>query len=375
MTGTLYGGRASSIFHLLFKLDRGFRDLYKYSEAKKFVEDHGLLQTEYKLDDGDGWHSSYGYRRNNSGGKVREIPGCSPAMVGLLLNYTAFVKLEDLGVTLPPYREEVDLVQCDPKVLKNVRELQDSVKAVLREHPQLLSQYLMACLGYPDCPEHPESIGNDASGIIATAPADMAPLDGWPKDRRLAEIMLAERAAGHKGIVFFPQVGKRDPQPRVKALLESHGLRVSILRGDVQASKREEWIMKHEPNFDVLLTNGSLVETGLDLLFAKRIVVYGTYYSVFAIRQMISRSFRLGQDQPVVVTFLGYAGTMQETALKLIAKKTRASHQIEGGLGDGLADHDTDGGDFLMELAKAAAAEAMAVDRKAEKKELARVLS
>lgn len=352
MTGTIYGGRASSIYHLLYKIDRGFRDLYNFDECAKFVRDHGLLQRVYDLED---YNSRYGYRRNNSGGRVREIPGCSPAMVGLLLDYTAFVKLADLGVELPSYTEEVDLVPCDPKVLRNTQTLQQSVKEVLREHPELLSQYLMACLGYPDCPEHAEAVGNRDTGIIATAPADLHPLGGWPKDKRLVEIFVQEKANGRKGVVFFPQVSKRDPQPRVKAILEAAGLRVAILRGDVSASKREDWIAKHEPDFDVLLTNGSLVETGLDLLWAKRIVVYGIYYSIFTLRQMVARSFRLGQSDAIVVTFLGYAGTMQEVAMKLIAKKTRASHQIEGELGDGLADHDEDGCDFMMELARAAA--------------------
>lgn len=352
MTGTIYGGRASGIFHLLFKIDPAFRNLYGHSECSKFVQDHGFLQRVYDIDDSS---STYGYRRGNSGGRVREVPGCSPAMAGLLLDYTAFVMLSELGLTFPDYKEEVELVVCDPKVLHNVQTMQRDARAELRAHPELMGQYIMSCLGYPDCPEHAEAIGNKLTGVVASAPADLTPFGGWPKDKRLVEMCLADKRAGRKAIVFFPQVGARDPQPRMKALLQEAGARVNVLRSTVASIKREEWIVRNEPDLDVLLTNGSLVEMGLDLIWAPHIIVYGTYYSISKVRQMIRRSFRPEQTEPVVVTFLGYAGTMQETALRLIAKKTRASHQIEGDVGFGLAEHDEDGGDdLLMELAREA---------------------
>lgn len=351
MSGTVYKGRASTLFHLLHRIDPSFRNLYSHDETRKFVEDHGLLQRVYDIDDSS---SAYGYRRGNSGGRVREVPGCSPAMVGLLLDYTAFVMLDDLGLKLPDYREEVESIQCDPKVLRNVRTMQSDARAELHRHPELLGQYLAAALGYPDCPEHAEAIGNDVAGIVATAPADLTPLGGWPKDKRLIEMCLADKRAGRKAIVFFPQVGLRDPQPRVKALLEEAGLRVDLMRSTVSSIKREGWIARHEPAFDVLLTNATLIETGLDLIWARHIIVAGIYYSIPTIRQAIRRSFRPEQTKPIVVTFLGYAGTMQETALRLIAKKTRASHQIEGDAGFGLAEYDDGGDDLLMELAREA---------------------
>jgi superfamily II DNA or RNA helicase len=354
MTGTLYGGRASSIFHLLYKVDPKFRALYLYTEAPKFVHDHGLLETVTKLDERT---SRYGYRKNNSGGRVREIPGVNPAMLNLVLGYTVFLKLADLGYELPPFAEEVVVVDHDPDVLAAAREMASQVKSVLREHPKILGQYLMACLGYPDCPEHAESIVDKEKSWdhveVASAPAFAT--KRWAKDEALIKIATVEAEQGLKTLSFFTQTGIRTPIPRVKTHLEAEGLRVAVLDGSVAPDEREEWLMDSLSAFDVLLTNGRLVETGLDLLFATTIVQYGTEYSINTLRQSTRRSWRLGQTRRVKVIYLAYRQTMQEIALSLIARKMRAAQLVDGDDLGGLAQHDEAGHDFLLELARAAA--------------------
>lgn len=359
MTGTLYGGRASSIFHLLYKVDPRFRDLYEYTDSPRFVHDHGLLETVHKLDEHT---STYGNRRNNSGGRVREIPGVNPAMLNLLLGYTVFLKLADLGYELPPFEEKVELIDHDPEVLSAAKAMAAEVKTVLREHPKILGQYLMACLGYPDCPEHAESIMSvpnnswDKPVEIASAPAFLE--QRWPKDEACVRIAKAEKKKGLKTLIFFTQTGKRSPVLRVKRFLEAAKLKVAVLDGDVSPDKREEWLAEHGGEFDVLLTNGRLVETGLDLLFATTIIQYGTEYSIHALRQSTRRSWRLGQTRKVTVIYLAYRGTMQEMAMQLIAKKMRAAELVDGDDLGGLAQHDVGGHDFLLELARKAADDA-----------------
>lgn len=352
MTGTLYGGRASSIFHLLYKVDPGFRALYDYTDSPRFVHDHGLFETVHKLDE---YTSRYGNRRNNSGGRVKEIPGVNPAMINLLLGYSVFIKLADLGHTLPPFTETVEIIEHDPEVTESAQHMAAEVKTVLRKHPKILGQYLMACLGYPDCPEHAESImaraeyGYDEHEV-ASAPAYEPKL--WPKDARLVEIAKHRKSIGRKMLTFFTQTGKRSPIPRVKQHLEDAGLAVAVLSGDIAPDKREEWLLEQAGTFDVLLTNGRLVETGLDLLFATTIVQFGPEYSIPTVRQSTRRSWRLGQTFPVDVIYLAYARTMQEAATALIARKMRAAELVDGDDLGGLAQHDEAGHDFMLELAR-----------------------
>ena len=83
MTGTLYSGKASSIFYLLYRLFPHFRQLYGYNEVQRFIEHHGLQETITRVKADDGYHSTYGYHRENV--RMREIPGVSPGMVTMLL--------------------------------------------------------------------------------------------------------------------------------------------------------------------------------------------------------------------------------------------------------------------------------------------------
>lgn len=354
LTGTLYKGYASSIFHLLYKCDPNFRALYKYNECSRFVAHHGLYETKFEAKDET---SVYGYRKGNTGGRIKEIPGIDPGMISLLLGYTVFVRLEDLGYALPAYSERVELVDHDPKILMSCQDLAGEVKRFIREYPKILGQYLMACLGYPDCPEHAEEIYikegwyGSSKEVLASAPA--FPEGPNPKDEALALLMTKEKAEGRQGLVFFSQTNKRSPIPRVKAHLESHGLKVVVLSSSVSPVKREAWVRDEvAKGFDVMLTNGRLVETGLDLLFATTIVQYGTEYSNPVLRQSIRRSWRLGQSKEVRVVFLAYKGTMQETAMQLIAKKMRAAETLDGDAMGGLSQHDENGGNFFLELAR-----------------------
>lgn len=353
MTGTIYGGRASSIFFMLYMLNYNFRKMYKFTETDRFVAHHGLFETKKEEKDE---YSKYGYRKGNTGGKVKEIPGMSPAMIPLILPTTIFVKLRDLRMELPPYQEFVETVEHEPEILASVNELEDNVKSVLREHPRVLGQYLQACLGYPDCSEQEEEIidrgdPQDEFAIpetLATAPA--FPMHPLPKDLRVLEIVKAELAEGRQCLIYMSQVHRRDARQRVKALLEDNGVRVSILDSSVPADKRETWL-RDNTNFDVLITNGKLVETGLDLMFAKTIIQYGTEYSINTLRQSIRRSWRLGQCHPIKVIFLAYKGTMQEIALDLIARKMHAAELIDGDESGGLSSLDVGNTDIFIELA------------------------
>lgn len=360
MTGTLYGGRASSIFHLLYRMDPLFRRTYKQTDCATFVEHHGLFETVTPVESST---STYGYRKGSTGGRIREIPGMSPAMIPMLLPYTVFVKLRDLRLELPPYEEQVLLVQPDPKVLAAATAFQSALKGVLRQNPQVLGAYLQACLGYPDRPDQAEAIyaatDEDGNGgeLLAEAPAIGAPEDLWPKDTALIELVKDEHSKGRKTLVFFAQTTRRDARPRVRAALESAGLRVVVLESSVAPEKREQWMRDRcDEGFDVMLTNGRLVETGLDMLFAATIVQYGTEFSIATLRQSWRRSWRLGQTQPVRVVCMAYAGTMQATATDLIARKMRAAELVDGDEAGGLAQHDVGGGNFLLELAQEALA-------------------
>lgn len=358
MTGTFYGGRASSIFHLLYKACGDFRARYRRGEFELFCRQFGLLEYVRKVDEDRRYSSSaYGYARA-AAGRAKEIPGMDPAMVPLILPYTIFVKLADLQLELPPYQEEVLLVPLRGDIHAALKEMESRVASLLRTNPEVLSAFLQACLGYPDCPTQGEEIyavdkeTGDRS-MVASAPS--LPAEGLAKDAALVDLAVAECAAGRRVLVYCTQNNRRDARPRLRAALEGAGLRVDVLDNNVAPTAREAWVTAAvKAGVQVVLTNGKLVETGLDLLAFPTIVQFGVEYSVHTLRQSVRRSWRLGQTEPVRVVFMGYTGCMQEGALRLIAKKMRAAELIDGDEGGGLAQHDEGGNNLLLELAQAA---------------------
>ena len=90
----------------------------------------------------------------------------------------------------------------------------------------------------------------------------------------------------------------------------------------------------------------------LDLLEFPTILFYETGYSTYVLRQASRRSWRIGQKRPVRVGFLTYAGTAQESCLRLMGKKLMVSLAMEGKLrAEGLQAIDQDD-DLLTAMAR-----------------------
>jgi hypothetical protein len=180
----------------------------------------------------------------------------------------------------------------------------------------------------------------------------------YPKEQALVDLVRRERGRGRRVLVYVTHTNLRDVTPWFRAVLEQAGFRVAVLKADrVPAERREEWVgARVREGLDVLVTNPRLVQTGLDLIEFPSVVWAEVDYSVYVLRQASRRSWRIGRigrRQPVEVTFLTYAGTLQAEALGLVAAKTRASLAVEGELPEeGLADLGEDSGDVYLALAR-----------------------
>ena len=76
---------------------------------------------------------------------------------------------------------------------------------------------------------------------------------------------------------------------------------------------------------------------------------FGMDYSVYTMRRVSRRSWRIGQTRPVKVVFMACRSTLQGDALKLAAKKLQSSLAVEGELPEhGLAAYGDDGDDLML---------------------------
>jgi hypothetical protein len=126
-----------------------------------------------------------------------------------------------------------------------------------------------------------------------------------------------------------------------------------VLTTEIAPEQRESWYERQvRAGVQVVIAHPRLVQTGLDLWSFPDIFFYETGYSIYTLRQASRRSWRIGQWSNVNVKFFYYAGTMQESCLRLMGKKLLVSLAMEGKFAtDGLQAIE-EGDDILMAMAR-----------------------
>lgn len=369
LTGTLMGGYADDLFHLLWRLhpkmmmEDGFRYNARRSlggASMAFMREHGVIKDIYK-DSGE-TTSHRTARGKSTTHRTQKGPGFGPkGIMRFVLPITAFLKLKDIGGNvLPPYREHFVEVPMEESQADAYRRLSTALKSELNDalrkgDKSLLGVVLNVLLAWPDCCFRDEHVVHPHKRYqLAFVPRIFGDADITPKEAKLIELCKLEKARGRRVLAYTVYSGTRDTTARLKSLLSQQGLKVAVLRASVEAIKREDWLLDQvDKGVDVLLTNPELVKTGLDMLEFPTIVYMQSGYNVYTLQQASRRSWRIGQKQDVDVYFLGYAGSAQMACLGLMAKKIAVSQSTSGDMPDSGLDVLNQGGDSIeVALAK-----------------------
>jgi Type III restriction enzyme, res subunit len=369
LTGTLMGGYADDLFHLLFRMNPAMmmEDGYRYNErgsigpaASAFMRDHGVLITTYKeTRDLKSHRTARGEMGTPS---VSKGPGFGPkGIMRYVVPITVFLKLKDIGGNvLPEYKEEflpvvMDEQQRDVYTALACKLTQILKTALVAGDHSLLGVVLNCLLAWPDTAFRSENVYHPHRKVmLASAPSLYSDVELMPKERALIELCREERRQGRRVLVYTTYTGTRDTAARLKAALDQAGFKTAVLRATVEASKREDWVADQvERGVEVIVTNPELVKTGLDMLEFPTIVFMQTGYNVYTLQQAARRSWRIGQKMRVRVCFLGYEGTAQEQCLKLMGKKIAVSQSTSGDMPEsGLDVLNQDGDSIEVALAK-----------------------
>ena len=367
LTGTLAGGYASTLFHLLYRFSPALRAEFGHNEESRWIARYGFVEhtvrqpADEPLEDGR--HS----RRRRYRTVIRERPGLAPAALFHLIGHTVFLRLADVAAGLPSYTEQVRLVDLDDtpdETGYSQRSAYQAVFTILRKalaaalaqgSKRLLGAYLQTLLAYPDGCTRGETVFDPQTQRPLVQVPPLAEDRVYPKEQALLDLVATEKQAGRRVLVYVTHTGTRDITGRLHTLLTRHGARVAVLKADaVKPDRREAWVAERvQEGLDVLVCHPRLVQTGLDLIDFPTVCWYETDYSVYTLRQASRRSWRIGQTRPVQVVYLAYRQTLQADALTLVAKKLQSSLAVEGELPeDGLAAYGDDGDDLLLALAR-----------------------
>ncbi len=110
LTGTLLGGYSSNLFYLLYRISREIQSEFKFKDIKKWMELYGVLEKITYISNEEEGRASL---KKAQEVRWHEKPGISPALIPELLPKTIFLKLSDLNIALPPYREIVHPIAMD----------------------------------------------------------------------------------------------------------------------------------------------------------------------------------------------------------------------------------------------------------------------
>jgi len=368
LTGTLMGGYADDLFHLLWRLDPaamledGYRPNANGSMAgatMHFMRDHGVLKDIFKETSKTSHRTAKG---NHVSHRVAKAPGFGPkGIMRYVLPITVFLKLRDIGQNvLPPYREvftSVDMTEAQRAAYDKLsRTLVAELRAALRVgDTTLLGVVLNALLAWPDCCFRDETVCHPRTRRpLALQPAIFSDADRSPKEAALIDLCKRQKALHRKVLVYTVYTGVRDTAARLKALLDGEGFTTAVMRASLDASKREDWIADQvDRGVDVVICNPELVKTGLDLLDFPTIVFVQSGFNVYTMMQAARRSWRIGQRRDVEVHFLGYNSSAQMDCLKLMAKKVAVTQSTAGDMPESGLDILNDAGESVeMALAR-----------------------
>lgn len=276
---------------LLHRLNAGVRRDFAFQDEKRWARLYGVLETQRRRrrdeDDDDGVFTGNRRYRN----QAKEQPGVSPAIVSRLLDTTVFLSLKDLNLALPAYKEEVVSVDMLENQGDQYRGMETALKQLAIQSRRYLSTWLQWSLARPNSAFRDEAVmvdevdGEDGEVVRKVALMELPAINPnghkWlPKENWLASFCKAEKQQGRKVLVYLRQTGTRDIQDRVELPLQAAGLRVTILGGNINPRKREEWIAKRVNGIDVMICNPRLVETGLDLVQFSTVIFFEPEYSL-----------------------------------------------------------------------------------------------
>ena len=336
LTGTLLNGYASSLFYILYRMNPNFMKYtmgLNYEDLSIFVDRFGAVEKEYTKDNWEDCAVEDGIvTKRGKSKKLKEIPKINPLLIKELLDFTLFLRLDEMNIELPNYQEEVISVPANDEFIREYHfYVQSLVQAIIEGDKTLLGALAndsLSILDLPHLPFHTKSKKNPA-GFFYYPPVDSNFTTN--KDLALIRELKEELEQGRKCIVFatFTNLGVSEKLENLLSV-EFSDYVVRALSASVSADKREKWIQDNPA--DILICNPELVKTGLDLLGYPTIMFYETGYNVSTLKQASRRAWRIGQKQKCKVKFFTFKGTPQSVALALMSRKIKAANSLEGRL-------------------------------------------
>ena len=240
LTGTLLGGYASTIFHVLYRFSPEIRTEFGRSDEHRWIQRYGFEEITVGKPDDDAVEDGRNSRRRKYRKVTRERPGLVPSALFHIIANTVFLRLSDVASGLPPYEEQILVSSMDSEpdatgysqrsaydtLFEELRK--ELAEALKRGSKRLLATYLQTLLAYPDGCTRGETVFDPRSGDVIVQAPPLSEEKLYPKEKALIDLVPAERMEGRRvhccplqihaqihGVQAFPDRSFRAFLPRV----------------------------------------------------------------------------------------------------------------------------------------------------------------
>ncbi len=271
LTGTLSDGKASSLYHLLWRICPAEmkQDGLDHRSLSKFIHLYGAMEQKGRYGQDDVESAGGATSRKTILNPPKEIPGLSPKLfANHLANKTVFLELGDLGLPLVELEETPVFVDMEDDHALRYRDFHNELEAKMKQAYMLgnkhaFAKFIPSVVNAANQPHKTQTVplADDVVHFSGNA-EDVVSI----KEQRLIDDVKAEIAQNRRCVVYVRYSGESQQDKRLVQLLDSVGLRVRLLKASVSPEDRVEWLDRAvNDDIQVVVSNAKLVEVGLDL--------------------------------------------------------------------------------------------------------------
>ncbi len=343
LSGSIMSGYASSLFPNFVSLVPAFEHAFGWDGAGRFLDAYGFRKWVYTPGKKVGE-----WTRRDAG----EATGVMPLfLLRYLLPSGVIVHQGDLDQEIPPAVErQVPLrpeTAMDDELLAEYLRMEEVLLEQIEADmftPGLSGKLFGALL---ELPSYLDRCTEDKGPFVLRYPPDcggaivaegkLFPADyRTPKERRMVELVHAERENGRRVALFVRHVACGLPE-RLMRILREEGIRrdelVYLSATAVPAGRRKSWIRQNvvKAGASVMVCNPNTVRTGLNDLVYLSTAWWHEHDpgGALTFRQANGRLHRPGQTRETLFLVPYYTDTAQEIGVDLMARKVEASEQVD----------------------------------------------
>ncbi|MDP9729329.1 helicase-related protein [Alicyclobacillus tolerans] len=333
LTGTLSDGKASSLFHLLWRIDPTglIRDGLDHKSLNKFVHLYGSVEQTGRYDEDQKVSAGGNTSRKILFNPPREIPGLSPKLfVNHLADKTVFLELGDLGLPLVELEERPIFISMDEEHALAYQKFHQELEAAMKQsyaagNHNAFSGFIPAVVNAANRADVQQEIPVSIDQTI-TFFAPLSEDAESAKERQLVADIRDELQNNRRCVVYVRYSGEAAQDERIHSILQRHGMVSRVMKATISPEERVDWLEKAvKDGVEVVICNAKLVEVGLDLLDFQTLIFYQFTDEIATMRQAARRAWRIGQYRKCKVLYYVYSQSYEMVQFqRMLAKRTHA---------------------------------------------------